>query len=75
MTPQHVAGYGETSIDSFQTFQTATDAVSMLGPQPTVASSSTSATEAVGGERDLFVAWTPGGTGGEVALRVNAFGG
>lgn len=75
VTPQHVAGYGETSIDSFQTFQTATDAVSMLGPQPTVASSSTSAPEAVGGERDLFVAWTPGGTGGEVALRVNAFGG
>ena len=73
VTENHVAGRGATDIDEFTTTQIATDIETNGAPMVTIESDTRSAPEAIGGERDLFVDWTGGGSG-EVALKVNPFG-
>lgn len=73
VTENHVAGRGATDIDEFTTTQIATDIETNGSPVVTIESDTRTALEAIGGERDLFVDWTGGGSG-EVALKVNPFG-
>ncbi len=73
VTEHHVAGRGATDIDEFTTIQIATDIETTGSPVVTIESDTRSAPEAIGGERDLFVDWTGGGSG-EVSLKVNPFG-